>query len=524
MAQKKQDERYLNITLTNEEEEKDSLVISLSAIFKMLKKYFPIWLVTAVVSFALIFAVSFAAAPEEHKKISALVSFTFDGIEKGLDPAGNEFDARQIKNPAVIEAALTELDEPLDDLEKIRQGISFESITPADAIDKITAYKSVYENAQSGALSAAQAMLDVDVYPTQFKVYFNYSKTEYNASRAVEVFNTILECYRDYFFETYGYNKALGNAVTAIDYTTYDYAEAVDVFDTSLHTLQKYVDNIASEDKTRFRSSVTGYTFSDLSEAIKSVRSIDLDVLSSYITVNNVTKDKDSIVTYYQYRIESLTRQKKIAEENLATITDTINSYVKDTVMIFGNGTENTDTEYTQSSAAYDKLIAQKIEAQDTLSTNTQQIDFYQKRIDALKGKPAGTDAQREKVEADLSALNDKVNSLLDTVNKTADEYYENVSFANAYNILVPASTSAVNTIKIIINSMITKLAIVEALFFAIYIVFAFIKAVITETNKKNSLAAIAKAAGYSDEPDTDEADDEAEEEQSSKKTAKAKK
>ena len=71
---------------------------------------------------------------------------------------------------------------------------------------------------------------------------------------------------------------------------------------------------------------------------------------------------------------------------------------------------------------------------------------------------------------------------------------------------------------------MITKLAIVEALFFAIYIVFAFIKSVITETNKKNSLAAIAKAAGYSDEPDTDEADDEAEEEKSRKETAKAKK
>lgn len=518
MAQKKQDERYLNITLKNEEDDKDSVVISLSAIFRMLKKYFPIWLVTAVVTFALVFAVSFIAAPEEHKKLSALVSFTFDGIEKGLDPAGKEFDARQIKNPAVIEAALTELDEPLEDLEAIRQGISFESVIPSDAIDKITVYKSIYENAQNGALNAAQEMLDVNVYPTQFKVYFNYSNTEYSTSRAAEVFNTILECYRDYFFDTYGYNKALGSAVTAVDYTTYDYAEAVDVFSTSLSTLQKYVDNIAADDTTRFRSSATGYTFADLSEAIKSVRNIDLDMLSSYITVNNVTKDKESILTYYQYRIDELSRQKKIAEENLATITDTINSYVKDTVMIFGNGTENTDTEYTQSSAAYDKLISQKIEAQDTLSTNAQQIEFYKKRIEALNGKPAGTDAQRERVEADLAALNDKVNTLLDSVNKTAEEYYEDVSFANAYNILVPASTSAVNTIMIIIKSMIINLAIVEALFFAIYIIFAFVKAIIEE-NKKAAAADGNNAIAYSDEPE-----DEAEEENSGKETVKAKK
>lgn len=485
MASKNKDERYLNITLTNEDDKKDEVVISFSSFFKTLKKYFLIWLVTAVVAAMLILACTAVFSNDQHKNLTALVSFTYDGIEEGLDPDGNVFDVNSIKNPAVIEAALTELGQPLELLEPVRQNISIEGVIPKDAIDRITTYKSVYENASSGALNAAQAMLDTKYYPTQYKVNFNYAASELNGSDAVQVFNTILECYRDYFFETYGYNRALGNAVTALDYTDYDYAEAVDVFETSLNTMKSYVANLSADDTTRFRSSTTGYTFSDLSEAIKAVQTMDLDLLSSYITVNNVTKDKDRLVNYYTYRVESLTRQKTVAEENLATITDTINTYEKDTVMIFGNGTENTDTQYSQGSPEYDKLIQSKVDTQNELSTTTQQINFYNQRIDALKGKTAASDEKIERVEKDLEKLNEKVNELIDSVNKTADEYYETVSFANAYSVLVPASSSYTNRIKNVITDAFMTVMIVEALLFVIYIVFAFVMSIIAENNKK---------------------------------------
>lgn len=484
------DERYLNVTLKNEKDDKDDVIISLSGIFKKLKKYFLLWVVTAVVALVLTMSGSAVFSADQHKSVTALVSFTYNGIEKGLDPNGNTFDVNTIKNPSVIEAALTQLGYPLDKLESIRQGISIEGIIPSDAIDRITTYKSVYENSQSGALSAAQAMLDVTYFPTQYKIKFNYSATGFDNAEAVEVFNTILNCYRDYFFETYGFNKALGNAVTTLNYTDYDYAEAVDVFNTSLGSLKSYVNTLAEEDTTRFRSSVTGYTFSDLSESIKTLQNIDLDIISSYITVNNVTKDKDSLITYYNYRISTLTREKTIAEENLATITESFNTYQKDTVMIFGNGTEGTDTVSNVASDKYDSLIQQKINAQNTLSTVNQQINFYNQRLTALKGKPAGSDEKVEKVEADLAALNEKVTNLIDLVNKTADEYYNTVSFANAYNILVPASTSSVaRSLKSIFSESFMTIFLVEALIFVAYIGVAFVTALIAENKKKAGLA-----------------------------------
>lgn len=485
------DERYLNVTLKNESDEKDEVVISLSGIFKKLKKFFIIWIVAAVAVGFLAVAFSGLTGADQYKSMTALVSFTFDGIEKGKDPAGNVFEVNTIKSPAVIEKALTQLGHPLTEVESIRQGISIEGMIPTDAIDRITTYKSIYESASNSALSAAQQMLDTTYYPTQFKVHFNYANTGLDNADAVEVFNTVLECYRDYFFETYGYNEALGSSVTALDYTTYDYAEAVDVFSNTLSTLRSYVNNLASDDTTRFRSAATGYTFADLSEAIKAVQSMDLDRISSYVTVNNVTKDKDTLVYYYEYRIDALTREKTIAAENLATVTEAFANYEKDTIMIFGDGTEGTDTVSNVASDKYDNLIQQKINAQNTLSTVTQQINFYNDRLKALKSNPAGSEAKMEKVEADLVSLNEKVNSLIDSVNKTADEYYNTVAFANAYNILVPASASSVvRTVKDVISDSMMTILVLEALLVVVYIGVAFVTAIIDENKKKNAVAA----------------------------------
>ncbi len=477
---------YLNVILQNEEDKKDDVIISISGIFRKFKKYFLVWLVTAVVSAMLILTGSAIFSSDQHKAMTALVSFTFDGIEKGLDPDGNKFDVNSLKNPFVIESALTKLGYPLDELEIIRQSISIEEIIPSDAIDRIITYKSVYENATSGALSAAQAMLDVTYYPTQYKVKFNYSQTTFENEEAVEIFNTILDCYRDYFFETYGYNKALGSAVTVLDYTKYDYAESVDVFDSTLLTLKNYVSHLAEEDTTRFRSANTGYTFSDLSEAIKTIQEMDLDRISSYVTVNNVTKDKDSLIDYYQYRIDALNREKAIASENLKTISSSIETYQKDTIMVFGNGTDSTNTQETKLSEQYDSLIRQKISAQNTVSTTTQKINYYNQRIKALKDKPVGSDAKIQKVEEYFEDLDIKVNDLIDNINKTADEYYTTVAFANAYNVLVPASTSSVvHSVKNVIEDSVNIIFIVEALIAVIYICVSFFTAVIEESRKK---------------------------------------
>lgn len=515
----KKDERYLNITLKNQEEEKDSFVIPVAAIFKNIKKYFAVWLVTAAVSALLVFSGSALISGDEHKTLSALINFTYSGIEKGLDPAGKVFDVNTVKNPEVIKDTLEELKLPLDDIDSLRSSITIEGIVPDDVIDKITTYKGIIDMGSNSAMSAAQEILSTDYNPTQYKVQFNYADTDFSGSEAVEFLNTMLDCYRDYFFRTYGYNEALGSAVTVLDYNDYDYAEALDVFSTSLSSLKSYVDTLSAGDTTRFRSTATGYTFSDLSDSINTLRSIDLDVISSYIAVNNVTKDKESLINYYDYRIEELTRQQAVQKERLTAITESLNAYEKDQIIIFGNGNEDTNTQSTVGSEEYNKLINEKISAQTNVSNTTQEIAKYKLRLVDLKSNKSASPEHIEKVETDLAALSVKITQLIEDVNATADDYYETVALANAYNILVPASTSTIDTITGTLKSTFIPILVVEALVLVVYIILAFTKAVAAENKKK-----LAAESAVIDDDNVDDEDDDKNEPEAEKKTDAKKK
>ena len=482
----KKSEHNLNITLQNEEE-KDEVIISLGTIFRKLKKYVLIWLVVAAIVLAVVVGSTTITTVHRKPTLTALVSFTYDGIEKGLDPAGQDFNKEMIKNPIVIEKALTKLGLPLDDLDSVRNGINIQGIIPADAMDKILTYKNVYETASNNNLQAAQAMLGVSYFPTEYKVSFNYSGTSFNRNTAVEVINSILEEYKSYFFDIYGYNETLGNAVTALDISSYDYSESIEVLKTSLDTMSTYLKQLSKDDKTRFRSSVTGYTFDDLYEAVNTIASIDLDKVSSYVNVNNLTKDKEASIAYYEYRINELTRRKTSIEEQLVSVKESINAYEKDQIIIFGNGTDSTDTQSTQTSAQYDEMIAQKLTLTNDLATTKQNINYYNERSKALQ-KSSSTDKDKiEQVDQQLDDVNKKITDIIDTVKLTADDYYENVTFQNAYNILVPATNSMSSTISAVKSNIKMPLILGEGVVFALYFMVAFIEAIKTDAfdNKK---------------------------------------
>ncbi len=481
----KRDEHFLNVTLSNNEEANtEEVVISLSAFLGVLKRFLLIWIVAALIVGILVPTYVSLFHADQYRNLSALVSFNYSGIEKGKAPDGSVFDVYSLKNPAVIQAALTDMGEDLDELEAIRQGITIEGVVPSDAIDRITGYQSLFEQ---GNIKALEEILATSYYSTQYVLTFNYSRTSFKGEKAVVLFNTILEKYRNYFFETYGFNEALGSAVTAIDYKNYDYSEAIDVFDSTLSSLQDYVSNLSKTDTSRFRSSQTGYTFSDLSKAIQTIRDVNLDLISSYVTVNNVTKDAGALMDYYNYRVEVLTRNRNVQQEYLQAVTDALNNYEKDTVIVMGS--ENmSGAEYSQTSEEYDRLVNQRIDAQKQVATYTQQINNYQQRILALKGKSVASEEKVKRTEEDLEALDAEVNSLLEKVNVTSDEYYQTVFLLNSYKILVPASSSGLRSTKNIIKYSIEPLLILEALVFIIYFGGSFVVSLIEENKKRKLL------------------------------------
>ena len=510
----KNEERNLNVTIKNDSDDKENVVLTLSSLGRGLKKYFLPWIIIAVIAFVSVAGINTIKVIRNKAPFRALISFNYDGIEKGLDPAGNTFDINSVKNVQVISDALIENDVDIEKADAVRNAITFEGVIPSDIIDRITTYQSVYEKAQSGNLSAAQAMLDVTYYPTQFKVKFDYGETEIPREKAVQVFNTILNNYRDYFFDQYGYNHSLGQALSAVSYMDYDYSEAVDLFRVNLNSLDDYVRTISRTDSSHFRSKetgvageegLTGYTFDDISQSIDALKKIDLARISSYVTVNNVTRDKVATIAYYQYNIDELTRQKNAYTERLANLKTAIDSYKKDTVLVMNSLDGTTNQQLTQSSEQYDRLVERYDDVATNLANVKQEINMYTQRRDGLAKGKEGTPEMAAYTEGELKKLNDKFTRLVEITRIASEQYYETEEFANAYKVLVPAVNSQSEIIKNILKSSVMPIIAVEALTVVFLIVAAFIYA-IKEENGKNAVK--KKADGPDDDDDDDDSDE----------------
>ena len=498
--------KSVNVILKNEEQHSDDVVVSFPMVYRKLKKYFVAWLLTAIIVGGIIAGISIIFSATSLTPVEALVSFSFDGIEKGKDPKGATFDPYMLTNAGVIQEALEARGMDPAIVEDVRQGIDIDSIIPPDAVDKLTTYGQLLKEATSGQINAAQQLLATTWYSTQYKLTFNFREVGISRDDAVQLVNAMLDSFRDYFFKKYGYNDPLGTALSSTDYTEYDFSIALDMLNTTLKSLKRYINKLASDDTTRFRSTVTGYTFADLREAISAVQDTDIVMIDSYIRTNNISKDVERLQAYYETRIEEQNRYLKTCEDNLATEQRLLDNYQKDQIIIFSNDTLNTQSSI--ASDEYDKLINRVSSAAGEIAETKQMIEYYNDRLSTLNRNSYSNSSKISRVEKDLEKVTEKVNTMIDVTKQTADDYFENVSLANAFNVLVPATSDSFSVIKTGIKKVLYPVFGLEMVMFLVYLGIAFGQAISEEYRRRHPVPAEGeeeeKASGEGPDPETE--------------------
>ncbi len=492
MLDKELNKKELEITIKNDDERDKEVVIPLSAIFQSLKRFAVCWLALAVLAALLVAAGTSIFSHQLSSAPVSLIGFNYEGASDGLAPDGTEFDINSIKNPVVIEAALTSLNYSLNQVNNIRDAIVIEGIVPTEAVDQITVYKGAYE--KNGSLEAARQMLDINYNYTQYKVTFNFSKTAFGDDDAALVLNTILECYSDYFYEQYGSCETVGNAALAIDYSDYDYLIAVDRYIETLDSLYSSIESLKNVD---FRSTETGYTFSDLSNAINIAKAYNAEALTAYILDGSIVNDKQGLISYYEYQLAETKRYQSEAVSNVKAIQESIENYKKDQVIVYGELQEETATTYNTGSEEYDMLFDQLYEAQKVVSDYNYTIDNYEARLASVKkfasSKP-DTDSVAY-VEERIAELDSTVNELTQAINDSLKEYNKSIAFANAYSVLVPANVLSTSYVSMLISNIMTPLIIVECVVFFMYLVISIIHGFVTDSKMRKAQEAAEKAA-----------------------------
>lgn len=455
--------------------------VRFSDIFRYLKKIFAVWIAVSVVAAFAVASVTAAKNYDSYQKLSALISFTYDGVEKGLDPNGNKFSVNTIKDEKIIKEVAEEMNIPKGSVDAIRRGITFEGIIPQDAISRITRYTNLFSD--SSKIPTSELVAETTYYPTQYTVHFDYAETGLSGEQAAEFINSLLETYSRHFFDSYGFNKSLESSLNQFSYQDYDYAEAIDIFDTSLTKLSTYIAQVSSTDSTRFESNVTGYTFADLTDAISTIKEYDLEDLESYVTINSVTNDKETLLTYYRYTVEELQRHLAVCNETLASVNASISEYKKNNIMVFGETDEkNADITASVASKEYDELFDKKHEIQNDLSSTAQKINQYNQRIERLNASTQANSAtNKEWVEQKIARLDEQMKELVEAVSLTTDDYYRTEVFPKAYNILAPASVSFLSVPKHVVKDSMGTVIVAEAFIFVLYLAVALAAAMKSE-------------------------------------------
>lgn len=475
----------------------DTITIPIGEIFRQLKKYFLLWIIIAVVVACIIFGISIgtyeSVESQNTDPIEALVSFTYDGIDEGLDPDGNEFDANTLRDVSIITDALTEIGFGTSSVDSIRSNLDIVGILDDDVIDELTAYESIFSSTNS--VESAQAILDTTYFPTEYRITFTYSGIMSRAD-AIEFVNALLDSYSTWFTDEYGTNYQVGVNLTSIDYTSYDYPQMLDVLNSTLDTLDSFVDDMLEEDTaTNFRSDVTGYSFDDLLTNIEIMQDVDYATLSAYVLQNNITQDKSTLISYYEYNIASLTRSYDSTNSTLESVIESIETYEKDAYIVYGDA----DTEVSEASDKYDNLIDQKISLQRTLSNTQSQIDDYTERLEQLEGNNIGTSSEMAEADEMVDALLVKLEQLIDDIESTADDYYD-TALNDSFNILVPAAdTDTVETTTDLISAGIdagmSDVVAAELILVAIYLVFAIVRGFMVNYRQTHPKAVVEEAA-----------------------------
>lgn len=444
-------------------------------ILSYLKGAFKKWLPAFAIAFVAVLLFHFIFVTERGL-CSAVVNFSYDGIESGLDPNGNRFDPSEIKDADIVRQAAEAIGESVtpENMEAIQDALTIQGSVPSDVLQDIINNASIYGDELSSVTEVGESAY----FPSQYTVTFRYNDAGFTAAQGTRFLEELLKAYETSFYERYGYNSSFERILSAVDYDAYDYVNSVEILNDRLTSVRDYLNLLAERDNTRFVSQETGLSFAGLTGAIDTIQEEDVQWLTSYIVSNNLTKDKANLIDYYQYKIEDTERTLEQQETRLYTLNGLIDNYVK-TNAVFpgvggaGSGMENLPAsvyEFSQPSEMYDDLINQKIETQTSISATQEQIAFYQRRIERFQNNaPSGN---LETLQSHLESVYAKVAQLLEDIRRTSDDFFKTVELKRAFQTLEEPEAQGLKIFSTIKNSV-YDIVIAEAALFGLYILSA---------------------------------------------------
>ena len=264
--------------------------ISLRDIIEILIKAKWITAISVIIGILFAFAVGMYMQYLQPYKgsVNMIVTFNFNGIEKGLDPYGNDFDISKAKSPAVLSKVVENLNLSSYGIseDNIRTNLKIIPIIPGNITEKIRSLQ------ESKAQNVGDGQ-DYTYYPNTYLVTLNLPRSfSISSFEAREILDELFKQYKKYFYNSYFSGTLLTDEIGPTDYSVYDYPQQIEIIKNQIITLKNYLKIKNNEvGASGFRSKKSGFTFGDIIDSITVLEKVDLQNIGASIDSYNLTKD-----------------------------------------------------------------------------------------------------------------------------------------------------------------------------------------------------------------------------------------
>lgn len=439
-------------------------------ILRYLKKILPLIIVFCLLA---TYAVYFKLSTSNTYIASEVIHYNDEQAEKGLAPTGDKLDVNEIKSSAVMSKVVDKMG--LTGIYSVDNLISRINITPIADEDKVAQKDAKLEEGEEYIYE-----------PSTYVVSFTATSGE-GADFARMILDEVLDVYFEQFSQKYVNVAPANNTIKNIDKNDYDYIEMMELIDTSIdNTVTTLYQRI--EQKSYYRSSETGVSFSELVDDFNYLRNVKVSALFSKIYKYQITKNKSVLVSDYTTRIDnnniSNAKDSSIVEDVVTVIDAYVtkmresgNTNISYEYILDNLHERNLEDYFGDQTVTYDELVYSWRDHRESTEHAiidsaycTYVLDTFTKCTGNCNGECQASDltctelsdteyaSMRKEIEKEINTLLDELNSLYDTTMKTNDEYNK---YLGASYISVLSSASVKESVNV-------KLYTIIAFFFLV--------------------------------------------------------
>lgn len=379
-------------------------------------------------------------AEKKMQSYTANVLIEYKNAEEGYAPDGTEIDVSEITSSKVVSDACKELG-IADNVDSVRNSIWVNAV--------------VDEEEEAMYLAKLERAEEYEIISTRYMLGFS-SDVSYGKEYPRKVLNAVLQSYFNYFGENHSSQEAGVNNIGDIYLKSYDYIEMMDLVDSSLDSVLSTLNSKISSNDT-FRSTKTGYSFSDLYSEFSYLRNIESPKITADILKGKVTKDKEVLLTKYQKRNADLDIEMGTSEVEVEKIIEIIDSYVG---MMSSSDNTDIDKDYilqevyeddryngvSDKTTEYDQLLMNYVASKTGYEYNKIDYAYNEYILSVFENALESSTEEQEEIYDRVVTLVEKINDLYELLRETNNEYNE---YLGASNVAVLSNVTVSEKISV---------------------------------------------------------------------------